>query len=536
MRRRGFDLLATLGLAVTYVVVARFGLAFDAVAGFATLVWPPTGISLAAVLLLGYRVWPGIFLGATIANVLTGAPLLVALGIGTGNTLEAVVGAYLLGRIPRFGVTLENVTSVVALIGIGVLSTLVSATIGVASLYLGDILATPQLRETWRAWWVGDMVGALLITPIILVWFRPPQTRFRQQRRELVALVVTIIVVSSTTFFSGMTNLPTLASPFHQMDLLFAAMIWAALRFGQRGAATAALWTSAVAVAGTMRGYGPFALPEVHESLLSLQTFMALVAATVLLLGGIVAERRLVFEEARTARDVAAGADRAKSEFLAVMSHELRTPLNAIAGFAELLETGVYGPLNDEQAKAVGRIHHSERQLLSLVDEVLGFARAEKGDVEMKTGNVQVEEAFDAAVPLIQPEVRRKHVVLKRDVARPTLAVLADPERLQQILVNLLSNASKYTEDGGMITLGAEPAGAKVRIWVRDTGIGIPKEQIDKVFDPFFQTDHGTTRRSTGVGLGLTIARDLARRMEGDVLLSSEVGAGTTASVLLPAA
>jgi signal transduction histidine kinase len=536
MRRRGFDMLATLGLAVAYVVVARFGLAFDAVAGFATLVWPPTGMSLAAVLLLGYRVWPGIFLGATIANALTGAPLFVALGIGTGNTLEAVVGAYLLGRIPRFGVTLENVTSVVALIAIAVVSTAVSATVGVASLYLGDVVATAQVRETWRAWWVGDMVGALLITPIVLVWFRMPQVRFHQHRGEIVALVVTLVVVSGTTFFSGMSNLPTLASPFHQMDLLFAALIWAALRFGQRGAVTAAFWTSAVAVAGTMRGYGPFAIADLHESLLSLQTFMALVAATVMLLGGIVAERRLAFQEARTARDVATQADRAKSEFLAVMSHELRTPLNAIAGFAELLETGVYGPLNEQQAKAVGRIHHSERQLLSLVDEVLGFARAAKDDVEMKTGNVQVEEAFDAAVPLIQPEVRRKHVLLKRDVSRPMLAVQADPERLQQILASLLSNASKYTEDGGQITLGAEPAGEKVRIWVRDTGIGIPREHIDKVFEPFFQTDHGMTRRSTGVGLGLTIARDLARRMEGDVLLSSEVGSGTTASVLLPAA
>jgi signal transduction histidine kinase len=537
MRRRGFRIAAIGGLAALYVIAARLGLAFDPVVGFATLVWPPTGISLAAVLLLGYRVWPGVFIGAVAANLLTGAPIAVALGIGIGNTLEALAGAYLVRRVPQFSVTLERVTTAVGFIVFAVLfSTLISATIGVASLYAGGIVSQPHLREAFRAWWIGDIVGAIVTAPIILVWSNVPRAPLSQRWIERLALAVAILVVSISTFFSGLHGVPTLATPFHQTDLLFAVLIWTALRFGQRGASTAAFWISATAVAGTALGYGPFAQPELHQSLLSLQTFMALVTGTVLILGATMSERRLAHEEAKKARDDATRANLVKSEFLAVMSHELRTPLNAIAGYAELLETGVYGQLTSKQKEAMSRIHRNEQQLLALIDEILGFARAEKGEIKVKSEQVQVAEAFDAVVPLIQPVLRRKHFVLKRDLVRPRLAVQADPESLRQILVSLLSNASKYTDEGGVITLGADREGAKVRIWVRDTGVGIAPEQIENVFEPFFQTNHGTTRQSTGVGLGLTIARDLARRMAGEVTIASEVGSGTTASVLLPAA
>ena len=537
MRTRGREFLRIFGLAAVYFVAARLGLAFDAVSGFATLVWPPTGIALAAVLLYGYRVWPGIFLGANLANIVTGAPLLVGVGIGIGNSLEALAAAYLLRRIPRFSITLENATSAVGLIVLASLvSTVISASIGVASLHLGGIVPSSQILETLRAWWVGDMVGALLIAPLILVWASSPRARFRQRWPEQLALGVSVVAVSVTTFFSGVPGLPTLPTPLHQMAPLFVVLIWAALRFGQRIASSAAFVISAVAVAGTIRGYGPFALPQPHQGLLSLQTFIALVAATVLLLSATIAERRIANADLEQARDDAAHANLAKSQFLAVMSHELRTPLNAIAGYSELLETGVYGPMSEKQTEAVERIHASEQHLLSLINEVLGYAQAEKGEITVKTANVQVADAFDAVEPVIQPELRRKHFIFKRDLGRPMLAVLADPESLKQILVCLLTNASKYTEEGGQITLGAEPDGKKVRIWVRDTGVGIPKDQIHQVFEPFFQASQGNTRRATGVGLGLTIARDLARRMEGDLTITSEVGSGTTASVLLPAA
>ncbi|HZI43019.1 MAG TPA: MASE1 domain-containing protein [Gemmatimonadaceae bacterium] len=536
MRKRVANVTWTIGLAALYVAAARLGLAFDAVSGFATLVWPPSGISLAALLLLGYRIWPGILIGAVTANLIADAPISVALGIGVGNSLAAVVGAYLVRRVPRFSPSLETLNSAVALIVLAALaSPVISASIGVASLYVGNVIPAAKLQPTWRAWWIGDMVGVLLIAPLILVRSSAPRIRFRQRWFEAAALGAAAIDVSYMVFFSGAHRLPTLASPFHELDLLLAVLIWAALRFGPRGAATITFVVSAIAVAGTALGFGPFARPQLSDSLFLLQTFMALVAATFLLLGATIAERAASDAEARKAREDATQANLAKSEFLAVMSHELRTPLNAIAGYSDLLATGVYGPLNEKQTDAVEHIHRNEKQLLSVIEEVFGFVRAEKGEVSVQRENVQVADVFDAVEPLIEPEVHRKHVVLKRDVT-PKLAVHADPKSLQQILVSLLSNASKYTDDGGMITLGAERQGTRVRIWVRDTGVGIPQEEIKRVFEPFFQAERGPTRRYSGVGLGLTIARDLARRMEGELTIASTVGRGTTASVVLPAA
>src|SRR4051812_26035189 len=204
MRRSVSDILAIMALAGVYLLVARLGLALDAVGGFATLVWPPSGICLAAILLRGRRVWPGIFIGAAAANILAGASVMVAVGIASGNTLEAIAGAYLLRRVPHFRTSLENVASVVGLVTLSaVLSTLLSATVGVTSLYLGGAITRPHLGDAWRAWWIGDMVGALIVAPIILVWATRPHAHFRPHFVERVALPMAVLVVSVTTFFGG---------------------------------------------------------------------------------------------------------------------------------------------------------------------------------------------------------------------------------------------------------------------------------------------------------------------------------------------
>src|SRR5579872_4130108 len=268
MHRRLSDLGVVVGLAAVYVVAARFGLAFDAVAGFATLVWPPTGISIAALLLLGYRAWPGIFIGALAANLITGASLPVALGIGVGNTLEGVAGALLMRQTPGFLLTLENVKSSVAMMLTALSSTLLSASIGVASLYFGGVIAAPELRMTWRAWWIGDMVGAIVVTPMILVWARPPRLPIHAQRWEMGALVVALAVICKLVFFGD--HVALFATPFHQTNLLFVALTWAAFRFGQRGSVTAAFCVSAAAVSGTVLGHGPFVQNPLRSGLLSL--------------------------------------------------------------------------------------------------------------------------------------------------------------------------------------------------------------------------------------------------------------------------
>ena len=526
-----------LGLAAVYALAALLGLAFDPMAGFATLVWPPAGIALAAVLLLGNRVAPAVLLGSCAASLSAEAPVVVALGFGIGSTFQVLAGATLMRRVPSFTITLERVTTVVALVaGAAVVCTTISATIGVASLYTTRIVPPSQLSDAWREWWVGGMVGILLVTPLLLAWSTTPRARREIHWLEKTALVASLAVVSALTFFDDLLHAPRLATPFDWVDLLVVVLLCAAIRFGQRGATTAVLGVSVTAIVATTRGHGPFALPDPSAGLLLLQTYMAIVAATCLMFGATIAERRIANQEARHARELAETANRAKSQFLAVMSHELRTPLNAIQGFAELLESGVYGALNEKQTDAVHRIAQNEKNLLALINEMLGFVDAEKGPLEGESEDVRVADAFDGVERLIRQEVARKHLVMQREVAEPRLAVHANPKALQQILASLLSNATKFSSDGGTITLGAAGDQERVRVWIRDAGIGIRHEEIERIFEPFFQADSGTTRQYSGVGLGLTIARNLAQRMSGEVTIASEVGKGTTATVVLPAA
>ena len=232
-----------LALAVLYVAAARIGLAIDAVAGFATLVWPPSGIALAALLLRGYRLWPGIAIGAFVANTLTGAPLLTAIGIATGNTLEALLGTYALQRIPGFRTALDRVRDVLGLIVLAAaLSTMVSATIGVASLYVGGIVSPADLGRAWRAWWLGDLIGDLLVAPALLVWASGGQERPAPRRwLEMGALAASVVLICVLIFGRTAT---TRVDSFQQAYLIFPALIWASLRFEQRGAATTALVVS----------------------------------------------------------------------------------------------------------------------------------------------------------------------------------------------------------------------------------------------------------------------------------------------------
>jgi signal transduction histidine kinase len=241
-------------------------------------------------------------------------------------------------------------------------------------------------------------------------------------------------------------------------------------------------------------------------------------------------------DEAEAARAEAEGANRAKSEFLAVMSHELRTPLNAIGGYAELLEMGIRGPVTAVQVEDLRRIQKSQRHLLGLINEVLNYARLETGTVEFNVTDVAVREAFSIAELLVAPQAGEKGLTLVFRAVPPTLTVRADPEKLRQILVNLASNAVKFTDPGGTVEISCAAVEGHVRIQVRDSGIGIPADRLHAIFDPFVQVRSDLTRPQGGTGLGLAISRDLASGMGGELTVESTLGAGSTFTLTLPAA
>jgi signal transduction histidine kinase len=254
-------------------------------------------------------------------------------------------------------------------------------------------------------------------------------------------------------------------------------------------------------------------------------------------------ERQKWEDEILRAKRLAEDANRAKTALLSMMSHDLRTPLGAIAGYCEILSLGIRGTLTEDQLGDVRRIRRASDYLLALIDDVLNYSKLDSGVSEPITvEEVTTDTVIATSETLIGPRFEEEGIYYRRESCAPGITVLANPDRLQQILLNLLSNAAKFTPRGGSVTLTCETAGAFTLIKVADTGPGIPADHIERIFEPFVQVP-GTSApagknkgsgNTKGYGLGLAISRGLARRMKGELTVESEPGNGATFTIVLP--
>jgi len=309
-------------LATVYFAAAKFGLALAVVHPSASAVWPPAGIALAAFLLYGNQVWPAIAIGAFVANATTAGSLATSAGIAAGNTLEGLFGAWLITRFGAGRDSFQSTAGVFKFVGFGaLLSTAVSATIGVTTLSLAGFAPWREYHEIWTTWWLGDAVGDLIAAPMLLLWATGPRPRMPRHPTEAIGAGL-LFVATGFAYFGGIgvRNAP--------IDWFWIpVMVWVAYRFGQRASATLLFGLSIVTVAGTLEGFGPFVLPSANESLLLLQAFLGIVSVSALTLAAVVAARERTLAELRRAHDELEDRVRDRTDQLSRLYESLRAEM-----------------------------------------------------------------------------------------------------------------------------------------------------------------------------------------------------------------
>jgi signal transduction histidine kinase len=520
MQSRRFSLLTLNGiLTVIYFIAGKLGLMLASLHASASPVWPPAGIALAILLLLSYRVWPAIFVGAFLVNVTTAGNVATSMAIATGNTLEALVGAWLVNRFANGVNAFGRPQGVFKFALAAAISTIVSPVLGVTSLALAGFADWTNYGAIWLTWWLGDATGDLVFTPLVLLWSGGSKRRWNKKDTAEVGALLLLLVLLSGAVFGGLLDISSRNYPI--AFICGPVVIWTAFRFSQRETATGIFILSAIAVWGTLHGFGPFVRATENQSLLALQWWVAVLTITAMALSAGMAERRRIEEELQQQKAAVETANRTKDHFLAMLSHELRTPLTPVISSLESLEAE---PSQTEDIKAaLAMIRRNVELETQLIDDLLDFTRIARDKMQLQFAPLDAHLALSNVAEICRAEAEAKRLDVHLDLRANAHYVTGDAAKFQQIIWNLLKNAIKFTpQDGEIVVSSSNPSPEVLTISVRDTGIGIEPEVMQRIFDPFEQGNPSFERRFGGLGLGLAISKSLTQTHGGTLTVQSE--------------
>ncbi len=533
-------LLRTLVLAGVYVASGWLGLTFASQSGYVSPFWPPAGVALCFLFLSGWKSLPGIVVGILASACFRHLPLAAMFTITLGNTLEAIGGYYFLTRLVKFHTRLDRSRDLMALAFSAVLSPLVAATLGTLSAWLSHKAEIKDLLSIWTTWWSGDLLGILVVSPLILSWWK--SKREALSRKKIVEILLLGIGLTVVCRFVFTTNFGGAVSDSALAFLTFPFLLWAALRFGMRGAATASALVGFVAIQSFEASSGPFRVAAVVENVWILQTFQVVSSLSALLVASLISERiasnlALHTSELRLY-------ETQKYESLGIMAggiaHDFNNLLTAVLGHAELLKLRLNGdPLVEEHT---GEIEKAGRKASELCQQMVAFS----GYTIIADVAVNLNEWLEKHLKTITPALLNRTRV--QTVFYPgVLQVNIQPDQLLQVFQNLIDNSIEaYHGRSGIIEVETGikkiddsnslhnlpslqvPEGSYVYFTVRDNGEGMSSDIKDRIFEPFFTT------KFTGRGLGLAFVLGIVRAHQGTLQVVSQPGKGTEISVLLP--
>jgi signal transduction histidine kinase len=495
---------------------------------------PSSGIALAGLVLEGVALWPAVYAAALISTIFSGGSWIWLLILPFAQTLQAVVGALILKKF-NFDPLLRRLSDMFMLMCVAFISSVIVPTFGTIAFSLQELISgtNSTVPIGWGSWWVGHILSLLVMAPLLIRWFAEPYIkRTVFQIIEILSVMAALITLDYLLSWTTTSQIGGISLIYFLLVPLF----WLAIRIGPRFTILGLFITATISLVGAF--YGPLSSADVGTRVFQLEIFYIIIAVIFYIIAGLQEERTEATKALRSYIDKLEDAlnrlslqDRAKNDFIAILAHELRNPLAPIVSALELLQLN--SNKKGEEAEALELMDDRLKTIQRLLDDLLDVSRISRSKLKLKKEPVDLRRIIEHSIQSIERTIKSRNQTLVIDIPNEALILDADPVRIEQVVTNLLTNASKFTQEGGRISITAKREGDTAAVYIADNGIGIDPAMLERIFEAFLQLETG--QRSEGLGIGLSLTHKLVEMHNGTIVATSEgPGHGSEFIVRLP--